>query len=114
MTEYKELGKIGQFDVGIGGYQDAMLGVHITLSGQGWGVCTSECTWSPSLIKWTEHTKWTEDDRSKSFDKVMRFIDRTLFEAKVNKTQKLIGIPIEAIFNEERTLKSWRILTEVL
>jgi hypothetical protein len=114
MADFKELGKIQRFDVGIGGYQDAMLGVHITLGGSGWGVSTDMCTWSPARIPIGKYTKWTEKDRSKRFDEVMRFIDKTLSEAKVMRTQDLIGVPIEATFEEHRTIKSWRILKEVL
>lgn len=115
MGDYTELGKIERFDVGIGGYQDVQMGIHITFSGKGWGVGTSKCFWSPSHIKVSEHAKWTEEDRSKSFDEIMRFIDKTLHEAKVDSTHKLIGIPVEITFDENnRTLKSWRVLTEVL
>ena len=114
MDERKELGKIQRFDVGIGGYQDVMLGVHITLGGSGWGVNIDTCTWSPSHVTVGEHTKWTEADRSKTFDEVMRFIDKTLHEAKVTSTQELIGVPIEATFEGFNKLKSWRVLTEVL
>lgn len=114
MEDRKELGKIQRFDVGISGYQDAMLGVFITLGGKDWGVGTDMSTWSPSYVRVGEHTIWTESDRSKIFDEVMRFIDATLSAAKVMKTQDLIGIPIEATFEGFNELKSWRVLTEVL
>jgi hypothetical protein len=114
MEDRKELGKIQAFDVGIGGYQDVMLGVTITLGGKGWGVCDHKGTWSPSHVEWSKMTKWSEDDRDKSFSEVMRFIDQTLSEAKKKRTQDLIGVPIEATFKDYNTLKSWRILTEVL
>jgi len=113
--ERKELGKIDRFDVGIGGYQDAMLGIHITFTGGGgWGINTSMSTWSPSMIKITEHTKWTEVERSQHFDEIMRFIDETLSKAKVRYTHQLRGIPVEITFDDKETLKSWRVLTEVL
>lgn len=114
MDDRKELGKISVFDVGIGGYQDAMLGIHMTFEGRGWGVCTSECFWSPSMVSMSENTKWTEKERSSSFDNIMRTIDKTLSEAKVKRTQDLIGIPVEVTFDNKRTIKSWRILTEVI
>ena len=114
MDEIKELGKIQAFDVGLGGYQNVMLGVSITLGGEGWVVCDHKGTWSPANIEWSEMTKWSEDDRDKSFSEVMRFIDKTLSEAKKKRTQDLIGVPIEATFEGFNKLKSWRIFTEVL
>jgi len=115
MADHKELGKIASYDVGIGGYQDAMLGIHIIFEGKGWGVGTDECYWSPSIIQVSEHTKWTEKDRSKAFDKIMRSIDKTLSEAKVKRTQDLVGIPVEITLDGPfGNIKSWRILTEVL
>lgn len=111
--ERKELGKIQRFDVGLGGYQEVMLGASITLGGASWGVSDFKGFWSPSQIKRSDNAKWTEESRSQCFDDVMRFIDATLHEAKVRQTQQLVGIPVEVTF-ENMTLKSWRVLTEVL
>lgn len=111
----KLLGKIESVSFGIGGYQDAMLGIHITLSGSGWGVCTEKTAWDSTLIKCSDHAKWTENDRSRFYDEIMRFISKILNEAKVKTVSELRGIPIEAEFEEAgMALKSWRILTEVL
>ena len=108
-----ELGKIDRFDIGIGGYQDAMMGVSITLKGNtGWMVDDFKGTWGTSM-KVTEYTRWTEEDRSKHFDDTMRFINKILTEAKKSRTQQLIGVPVEVTFNGN-LLQSWRILTEVL
>jgi len=113
-NERKELGKIQVFDVGFGGYQDAMLGVSIVLGGEGWGVSDHRGTWSPSHTSVGKHTKWTEADRSKIFDETMRFIGATLSAAKVANTRKLIGVPVEVTFEGFNKLKSWRVLKEVL
>lgn len=111
--ERKELGKVQRFDVGLGGYQGVMLGVSIDLGGAGWGVSDFKGFWSPSQIQRSDSAQWTEESRSKAFDEVMRFIDKTLHEAKVKQTHELVGIPVEVTF-ENTTLKSWRVLTEVL
>ena len=109
----KKLGKIQELHIGMGGYQDAMFGVTITLSGAGWGVSTFRGAWSPSQIKHDEHTQWSEEDRLRRLTDAFVWLDQLMTEAKVTDVRKLIGKPIEAIFNGN-TLKSWRILTEVL
>ncbi len=37
MNKRKKLGKIDSVTFGIGGYQSAMIGVFISISGNGWG-----------------------------------------------------------------------------
>jgi hypothetical protein len=51
----KELGKIKSVDFGIGGYQDCMLGLHVTLGGDGWGVGDSRAAWDAERIKYSEY-----------------------------------------------------------
>jgi hypothetical protein len=65
------------------------------------------------MIKRSENTKWTEEDRTKSIDESIRFISKLLKEAKVDSVDKLKNIPVEVTF-EGMMLKEWRILTEVL
>ncbi len=109
----KSLGKIERVKFGLGGYQDACIGIHFTLGGSGWGVTATESAWDANAIQWTEHCKWTEASRSEGYDKIVRYISDLLAAAKVDDISKLVGIPIEATF-ERGTLESWRILTEVL
>ena len=109
----KKLGKIESVKFGHGGYQDAMLGLSVTLSASGWGVNDFKGNWDAELIKCTENTKWTEEDRDKGYSDTMRFVSKLLKEAKVDSVDKLKGKPIEATF-DGNTLKEWRILTEVL
>ncbi len=109
----KELGKIKSVSFGIGGYQDAMLGVFFDLGGNGWGVITDKCAWDCTLIRHDKNCKWSEEDRTRQYDKIMRYISVLLNESKVKTIDKLKGIPVEAIF-DNGVLKSWRILTEVL
>jgi hypothetical protein len=108
----KMLGKITSATFGVGGYQDAMIGLTITIGGRGWGTSTFKGSWSLS-IEVGPHAKWTEVDRDKQFSETVRFIDETLRKAKVSNVSQLVGIPIEAEF-DDRVLKSWRVLEDVL
>jgi hypothetical protein len=114
MTEEKFLGKITTVDFGFGGYQDAMIGVSFTLESDKdhWG-CGDFKGWWGTDIKVDKHTKWSEEDRNKSYSDVVRFINKLLVEAKKRHLHELKGVPVEVIF-EDMKLKSWRILTEVI
>jgi len=109
----KKLGKIQSVEFGIGGYQDAMIGIHVTLGGDGWGVGHSTSEWDANIIDCTEHSKWTEADRSRKYDEIIRYISGLLKQAKVGSVDKLKGIPIECTF-DGNLLKGWKILEEVL
>ena len=109
----KKLGKIESVRFGHGGYQDACLGLSVTLSGGGWGVNDFKGTWDAEMIKVSEYTKWDEKDRAKGYDETMRFLSKLLKEAKVSSVDKLKGVPVECSF-EGTLLKEWRILTEVI
>jgi hypothetical protein len=108
-----KLGKIEKVEFGVGGYQEAMIGLHVTISGDGWGVCDTTSAWDAETIKHSEHCKWTENDRSKQYDDIVRFVSKLLKQAKVKSISSLKGIPVETIF-EGNSLKEWRILEEVL
>ena len=109
----KKLGKIESVSFGLGGYQGAMLGLHVTLSNGSWGVGDSKANWDSEQIKWGEYTQWTEEDRNQWYSDIMRDVSRLLKEAKVDSVDKLKGKPVEVTF-DGNTLKEWRILTEVL
>ena len=109
----KRLGKIEAVKFGVGGYQDAMLGIHVTLGNGSWGVGDSKANWDSEQIKWGEYTQWTEEDRNKWYSDIMRDVSTLLKEAKVDSVDKLKGKPVEVTF-DGNTLKEWRILTEVL
>lgn len=108
-----ELGKIMSVSFGIGGYQDCMLGLHVTLGGESWGVGSTQSAWDAERIKHSEHCKWTEEDRSKQYDQIMRYVSSLLKQAKVDSVDKLKGIPVEVTF-DGNVLNSWRVLSEVL
>lgn len=109
----KKLGKIEDVCFGLGGYQGAMLGLHVTLGNGSWGVGDSKSNWDSEQITWTEHTQWTEEDRDGWYSEIMRYVSTLLKEAKVDSVDKLRGKPVEVTFDGNK-LKSWRILTEVL
>lgn len=108
-----ELGKIESVSFGHGGYQDAMLGLTVSLTGNSWGTNDHKGFWAASIIECSEYCKWTEQDRDASYAEVMRFVDKLLAAAKKRNIADLKGVPIEATF-EGNMLKSWRVLTEVL
>ena len=109
----KKLGKIESVSFGLGGYQDSQLGLSITFGDGGWGVGYFKGNWDAERIKWSEHCKWTEEDRDKGYSETMRFLSKVLKDAKVSSVDKLKGIPVEVTF-DGNTLTEWRVLTEVL
>ena len=109
----KKLGKIKSAKFGIGGYQDAMIGLHVTLEADGWGVSDSRSAWDAEIINWTENCKWTEESRDKQYSEILRYLSKLLKDARVDSVDSLKGVPIEATF-DGNLLKSWRVLTEVL
>jgi hypothetical protein len=108
-----EFGKIESATFGHGGYQDACIGIHITLAGKSWGVSTGLSAWDACLIKHDDRCKWSEADRSRQYDEIVRYISKLLSEANVGSIDKLKGVPVEATF-DGMTLKTWRVLSEVL
>lgn len=106
----KELGKIERFEVGMGGYDDAMFGLSITFTFKGSGVQDFIGIWAHEPDK---HHKWTLEDQSRSWAEMCRLMIDTLRKAKVKTASDMIGIPVEVTFDGNR-LASWRILEEVL
>lgn len=109
----KQLGKISHVKFGIGGYQDCCLGIFFSFSFDGTGCNSDKSAWDKNRIKHTAHSKWSEDDRSKQYAEIMRYVSDLLSDAKVESVDKLKGVPIEAEFDGMK-LVSWRILKEVL
>lgn len=110
----KELGKITSVKFGIGGYQEAMIGLELYFQGSFGGIGFSKMYWDPNLIKRMDgHTQWTEEQRSKFFDEIVRYVSDVLSQAKVDSVEKLKGIPVEVQIEGGR-LKDWRVLKEVL
>jgi hypothetical protein len=112
--ERKELGKIRSVEFGLGGYQDACLGIQFGLSGESWGVGDWKGPWDFNLIECDSHCRWTEEDRTKQAVEMLKFISDLLRDAKVSHISQLKNKPIEVTFKDYNTLQSWRILKEVL
>lgn len=108
--ERKEIGKIERIEFGLGGYQDAQIGVSITLSGKGWGVDDFRGAWA---IERPDYCKWTEADRIKQLGESVMWLNGILTDAKKSTVSQLKGVPVEATF-VGNMLKEWRVLTEVL
>jgi len=110
----KQYGKITKVVFGNGGYQDAMLGVHVNISGEGWSVNHSgPTTWNPEIIKHLENCKWTEESRDALFAEGVRWLAKIMADAKVESLDQLVGKPVVCEM-DGNTLKDWRIFTEVL
>lgn len=106
----EKLGKIQDVRFGFGGYQDAMIGISFTLGGDGWGVGDFWGDWS---IKRSDTAKWSEADRMGRLAETVWRIKELLDDAKVRNVEDLKDIPVMVSF-EGNTLKSWRVLKEVL
>jgi hypothetical protein len=106
----KEIGKIKRAEFGIGGYQDAMIGISFDFTGPGWGVGDFWGAWSGECSPFSQ---WTEEDRIKKLGGLVMRLARILIEANVRTVRQLEGKPVEVTF-EDNTLKSWRILTEAI
>lgn len=110
----KELGKISRVHFGHGGYQDAQIGLFLTLEGTGWGVQTQFSGGWSMMIKHSPGCKWTEEGRVKNCGEMVLRISELLIKAKVDDVAELVGVPVEATFDDSRKLESFRILEEVL
>jgi len=111
--EKKKLGKIECASFGYGGYQDACLGLDVTLKMQGSGCGDFIGFWAKSIIDCSENCEWTEKDRDKHMSDMTYKVDELLSQAKVKRVRDLVGKPVEIVL-DGNTLKSWRILEEVL
>ena len=106
------LGKIESIKFGV---KESRIGLFYTLTFNNCcGTQSSNAVWDPEQVEVTEGTKWTEDDRNMELAQLMRYISKLLSEAKVDDITKLAGKPVEVTIDEFNSLKSWRILTEVL
>jgi hypothetical protein len=115
----KHLGKIESVKFGHVGYQGAMLGIAFTFKfDESFGIGTDRCAWDAEQVEWTETCQWTEEQRSKQYDEIMRYISKLLKDAKCSDINELKGKPVELEFEGKSVLggqlKDWRILTEVL
>lgn len=108
----KCLGKIEQVRFGFGGYQDSQFGLSVTLGDGSWCVGSFRGDWGIE-VKVTKDTKWTDAERDRAFSDLIKYVNQLLIDAKVKSVEQLEGIPVEVEF-DNRVLKSWRVLKEVL
>jgi len=106
----EELGSIKRATFGFGGYQDAEIGLSLTLGGTSWGVGDFKGAWA---IDRSEHARWSEQDRREGWAEAVHLLRDTLKAAKKQHVADLAGTPIIATFDGNR-LVSWRVLNEVL
>lgn len=105
-----ELGRIQHAKFGFGGYQDAMMGLSITIGGKSWSCSDFKGAWG---IERSDYAKWSEDDRLRSLGEACMFLKGLLEKSHMQDVSQLVGLPIEATF-DGTLLKSWRLLEEVL
>ena len=111
MSYRTELGKIQSAIFGKGGYQDVQIGLWLVFRGKGWGVSYGyNGGWTSAPDK---YCKWSIEDQNDQYAKLIRDVVKILSDANVNDVTQLVGIPVECTF-DFNTLKSFRILTEVL
>lgn len=113
MSFEKVLGKIEGVRFGRVGYQEAFFGLELTFEFAGGGVVGGIYGGWSVMIDCSEHCMWTEADRDHQNAEMCRKVDAILGAAKVRNVAELKGKPVEITF-ERRTIKDWRILTEVL
>ena len=113
MSTEKRIGKITHATFGLGGYQDATLGLHLQFGSGAWGVGTSHSAWDPETIKSDKYCTWNENDRNRQLVSICRKVSETLSKAKVGSVSELVGKPVEVEF-DANGLKSWRILEEAI
>lgn len=109
MPQDKWLAKIVSVRFGYGGYQEAQFGVWFDFSGGGFGISDGRGQWA----SWSKSCEWTKESRIVAWGEMVDWIKGIMKEAKVHSLNELKGKPVE-ITTENSSLKSWRILTEVL
>lgn len=105
----KALGKISRVSYGSGGHDGAMFGLSVTLSTDIGSVDDFKGWWT----SYPAHAKYTKQDWEQAHLKATLEIMELLKQSKKSDVRQLEGVPVEVTF-DGMTLKSWRILTEVL
>lgn len=111
MSTVKELGRITAATFGFGGYDDAMIGLSISIGGKSWGSGDFKGEWAHKEVP--QGAKWTAESRLTRLGEAVLYLRDLLVAAKVKDVAELVGVPIEATFDGTR-LQSWRVLEEVL
>jgi len=111
MATQKRIGKIQRIEFGFGGYDDAMIGISVTLGSdkEGWGVGEFKGTWANR----PDGAGWTLESQARILGETVIWFKDLLIAAKRKRIEDLEGTPVEVTFENDR-LKSWRVLTEVI
>ncbi len=107
------LGKITSARFGIGGYNDAMIGLHLLFEFKGGGVSWNKVTWDCNIVKCNEDCDWDELARGEEYSNIIRELSKLLYDAKVKNVKDLVGVPVRLFF-DGNSLSKFDILTEVL
>ena len=106
----KVLGKITHATFGFGGYQDCQFGFSVSLEGESTGCSDFKGFWGHEPLK---GAKWDGGDRAGYWNDMLLELRDILEDANAYTVDQLVGKPVEIVY-EDRMLKSWRILKEVL
>jgi hypothetical protein len=109
VSERTERGKIKSVRLGAGGYQDAKYGFTLDLGSGCWSVTDFWGTWADH----SEGCEWSIADQQQKFLASFMRVKELMRDAGVDDFSKLKNVPVEITF-EGNTMKSWRIMTEVL
>lgn len=117
---HTELGKITKASFCAGGYQEVMVTFRLDIGGKGWG-CVKEFIggWghvSEEEVKDPKRGyKWSHDSRIQGIGQAAWEVWELMKKAKVDRLEKLEGIPIKAHFDSPcGQLKYIEILEECL
>lgn len=110
-NEQKVLGCISLARFGLGGYQDAQIGLSLQFDMKGTGVGTFIGGWA--YTKPPSHAQWTKEDQRRTWADAVEKLNETLHAAKKQDVSQLVGVPVEVTL-DGNVLKSWRVLTEVI
>lgn len=106
----KVCGKITKAEFGLGGYNDAQMGLTLSFEGSGWGVGHFYGFWAGDP---EENYSWDATKQEAQWGCTLRRLRVLLEDAKVSSVSALVGKPVEVTFNHGALL-DFRILTEVL
>ena len=107
-----ELGKIERANFII--TSEGLIGLQLTLTGRNWGsVDTSYATLDLNKHPVRDGIGDDTQTRLSKYALVLKNISDLLHKAKVHSVKDLEGTPVEIMF-ENKTLKNWRVLEEVL
>lgn len=106
-----KIGKITEAEFGIGGYNDAQIGLSLTFGSrkESWGCGSFSGFWADR----PDRAQWSEADQAARFAETMRLLRDTLRAANKQHVAELVGVPVECTF-DGNILKSWRVLEEAI